>query len=52
MSGPLGDKKTPAPAPAPPEWFPVPGKPHLEQNAKGHWRTANHPAPTPPKGNP
>lgn len=40
MSRALGPKVPPKPAPAVPDkWFPVDGKPHLEQNRAGQWRT-------------
>lgn len=49
MTSPLGPKVQPKlPAPAP-EWRPVEGKPHLEQNALGQWRTRDH---KPPGGKP
>jgi hypothetical protein len=47
MNSPIGPKVPVKPPPQKPEWTPVPGKPHLEQNAKGEWRTAA--VPLPPK---
>jgi hypothetical protein len=47
MTSPLGPKVQPKPAEPKPEWVPVPGKAHLEQNAKGQWRTRDY---QPPKG--
>lgn len=32
-------KKVEKPAPAPPEWQPVPGSPHIQRNAQGQLRT-------------
>lgn len=55
MAGPLGKKKTPAQSTDELEerWFPVPGKPHLLQNARGQWKTnLKTPPPGPPKGTP
>lgn len=43
MSSPLGPKVPAKPPPQQPEWTTVPGKPHLERNAKGEWRTREQP---------
>lgn len=42
MTSPLGPKVQPKPPPEPPEWVPVPDKPHLEKNAQGQWRTKDY----------
>lgn len=47
-SGPFGPAKVKNPPPKRPgadDWRPVPGKPHLEENGLGQWRTKDHPPP-------